>query len=210
MEPLYDYARISTRSLEEMNLRASLIELELEEVFKNDKPEMTKEQLMIAIVGVPDRRLISTYAASFERLLERPSAIVVFDKITDHLMGMPAVIKHDAVQPFPIKPFNLVYSHDLLRFIKHENQAKVLKNSYDSLDKGGLSVHILDEEVYSTSDERLPDMWYSVDLENLKNELKKSDISLTEMDIDVSSHVPKGLAYKIRGVKGKALLLKKP
>jgi hypothetical protein len=171
---------------------------------------MTKEQLMIAVVGVPDRRMISSYAAAFERLLEKPSAIVVFDKITDHLMGMPTVVKHDAVEPFPIKPFNIVYSHDLLRFIKRENQIKVLINSYDSLDQGGLAVHILDEETYATNEERLPDMWYSVNLQDIRKRLSESNIPLIEVDIDVTAHIPKDFTYKIRGVKGKALLLKKP
>ncbi len=207
MEPVYDYEKLSTRTDEEMALHADLKERRLAEVFKLAKPNLEKDQLLVAILGCPDHRLISYYATSFQKLLSKPCAIVIFDKVISHLQKMATVIEHDVTQPFPIKPFDIVYSHVLLKFIKKDEQYKVLQNSYDALVPGGMAIHFLDEEDITTTSEHLPDGWYSVSLVEHEAKLAEQGIKFMEVPVNLEEFVPEKHKKTVHSVRTVGLVL---
>jgi hypothetical protein len=208
-EPGYDYLQYATRTDEEMLVRARLKELELSDVFEKIPHVFSKENIMVAVLGCPEQRMISSYASMFEKVLKKPCSLVILDKHTEHLRGISTIIKHDVRNPLPYAPFDLIFSHVLLKFIPHEYQTIVLKNSYYALASNGIAIHIVNESDIGKERVRLKDGWYSVPYENIKQDLREQNIPFEECSVDVRDKTPQEY-LNIRGIFSKVLVLKKP
>lgn len=209
-EPNYDYTKYANRTHEEIEFRTQIKKQELDAAFAKFPPAIKKDRLEIAVLGCPDPRMISPYSVMFEKSFNKPCSIVIFDKVTDHLKGMPTVVQHDATNPLPSGPFDVVYSHDLLRFVSKDKQFSVLENSFNALASEGMAIHVLDDEEILSKEDRLSDGWYSVDLNNLKNKLKEKNIFFTEVAYNVAGGLESKFQTKVRAIRGVILILHKP
>jgi len=113
--------------------------------------------------------------------------MVTFDIDTKHLGGGKDVIYHDVTEPFPIK-LDIVFSHELMKFLKSDEQIKTIRNSYNSLNKRGFAMHIIHEpSIKGTSEHR---KWqYRVNPDLIIEQLKKENLPIRKIIFKINSNV---------------------
>ncbi len=99
----------------------------------------------VVVLGASDKRYIAIHKKIFQDLLGREVDIKTLDLDTHHLDGAEGVIGHDVTKPFPEAPYDLVFSHELMKFLSADEQKRVVQNSYDALGEGGIAMHIMHE-----------------------------------------------------------------
>ena len=156
---------------------------ELAAIFAEVQLKTTSEPVRIAVVGCGDKRYVQWHKDIFETLLKRPVEITTFDIVVDHLQGEENVIQHDCTVPFPGRPFDITYTHVLLRFIETEKQWDLILNSFHTLTLGGLAIHLLDTEDYKTEASLLPNGLFTVPLKRWEEKLDELGIEYKEIPV---------------------------
>ena len=206
--PEYSYQKYSERSDEDLANRAAAKDKELEFIFSKIKiPKLDKPRIIV--LGCPDKRMVPAYEALFEKYFGARADLTVIDIEIEHLKGAVNVIEHDATIPFPNPPYNLVYSHVLLKFIETEKQWNVLENSYKALTPGGLAIHIFDSEDIEEKNKLQLDGWFSVPLDRWKDKLKNAGIKYELLSYSFEGQILGINPNAVRGLKGVALVLVK-
>jgi hypothetical protein len=154
---------------------------ELNIILKQFPHKTDIQAFRIAVMGCGDKRFVSLHKNIFEKVLQKPVRITTFDITVKHLQGEENIAQHDCTKPFPNPPYNLTYAHVLLKFIPPEKQWDIIINSYYALAKGGIAIHILDNEEIKSGEKLLKNGLYGVNLNFLEDKLKKEKINYQEI-----------------------------
>lgn len=156
---------------------------EMKKILAECKIKTDSERIWIAVLGCADRRFVSLHRQMFQKFFDKPVEVVTFDITVDHLEGEEHVVEQDCTLTLPHNIFDITYGHVLLKFIQPERQWNALFNSYQALKPGGISVQIMDEEDYSTTERLQRSGYYSVPLTSLKKKLKEEKIKFLEIPV---------------------------
>lgn len=102
----------------------------------------TEQLSKIAVLGVADNRHVQGHKDLFSKILGHAVDIHTFDITTEHLLGEAQVYAQDVTEAIPYGPYDIVYSHVLLKFIPKEKQMRVIDNSVAALKHGGIAIHV--------------------------------------------------------------------
>jgi hypothetical protein len=138
------------------------------------------EPVKIAVMGCADKRLIPAHKQVFGDILHKTVVVTTFDITIAHLEGGEGVIEHDCTEPLPGGLYSVTYAH---KFIEREKQWDAVKSSYDCLESGGLSIHVLDREEVDSEEEVLPGGLFSVPLDEIKRRLNQEGIAFREIQL---------------------------
>lgn len=160
----------------------------IENIFKNIKSTPKTNSIKVAVLGASDKRYIKIHKDLFTEITKKDIQMTTFDIDTKHLEGEEGIIYHDITKPFPQSNFDIIFSHALLKFIEPEKQAEVIRNSYNSLNKQGFTMHILHSpELKETKELRA---WqYKVDINSIIEKLKKDNINCRKITFNIESSV---------------------
>lgn len=151
------------------------------------KPENTC--LRIVVLGASDKRYIPIHEKVFSESTNKEIALVTFDLDPNHLGGTSSsVIHHDVTQAFPGEPFDIVFSHELMKFLTSEEQLKTMVNSYQALCQGGIAMHVIHEPSIKGTQE-LRSWQYRVDPDALLKQLKERKIPVQKLVFESESNV---------------------
>lgn len=120
----------------------------------------------VVVLGASDKRYVPIHKKIFEELLGSEVDMKTLDLDTHHLDGTEGVIEHDVTKPFPKVPYDIVFSHELMKFLSADEQKHVVINSYNALREGGLAMHIMHEPSIKGTKE-LRDWQYRVNPDHL-------------------------------------------
>lgn len=151
--------------------------------------EAVHEPVKVVVLGASDKRYIPIHQDVFQSILHREISMVTFDLDINHLGGESKdVISHDVTQLFPDAPYDIVFSHELMKFLSPGEQLQTIKNSYQALGKNGLAMHILHEpSIKGTAELRA---WqHRVDPDELIDKLKDDNIPATKLVFNSQSDV---------------------
>jgi hypothetical protein len=158
-------------------------EIELTQVLEKIKYQPSQGVLKIAVLGCADKRFVKGHKILFQKLLGCEVNVITFDITIDHLKNEENIVQHDCTLPLPNKPFDLIFSHILLKFISPEKQWAVLENSFLALNPGGVALHFMDVGGKTLATSMIAGGVYQIDLENLKFKLQEKNIKSQSMVI---------------------------
>jgi hypothetical protein len=95
-------------------------------------------------LGASDKRYVPIHKRVFENVLQKKIKLNTLDLDINHLEPNEGLIQHDVTKPFP-KNFDLIFSHELMKFLNEDEQIKTIENSYFALNKNGFAMHIIHE-----------------------------------------------------------------
>lgn len=147
------------------------------------------ESVKVVVLGASDKRYIPIHKRIFEEILKKDIQMNTFDVDVVHLGGKSkSVVEHDVTKTFPNAPYDIIFSHELMKFLTPEEQIQVMKNSYHALSNNGLAMHIMHvPSIKGTTELRT---WqYRVNPDSLLKQLKKEDIPATKLIFDSESDV---------------------
>jgi hypothetical protein len=181
-----EYASQSDEWVANMQItKRSIVEYVLDQM----KFEAVHEPVKVVVLGASDKRYISIHHDVFQSILHRAISMVTFDLDINHLGGESKdVISHDVTKIFPDTPYDIVFSHELMKFLTPDEQLQTIKNSYQALGENGLAMHILHEpSIKGTSELRA---WqHRVNPDELINKLKDDNIPATKLVFNSQSDV---------------------
>ncbi len=189
------------KSDSEIAVHVQVKEIGLRQVFGTlGLPRMNGPEAAVLVLGCADKRFVPEHERIFSSILGRPVKLLTIDVETEHLSGVPGVIQHNATEPLPGGPYDVVYGDVLVRFVEPEKQSKVLKNSYDSLAAGGMAIHIFAKEDFDPPAGYAPlPGTHKVDMNSLQLELTK--IGIQYLEVPLRYDVPKP------GMEGEKMLI---
>ena len=118
----------------------------VEQVVEKMNFQIGIELVKVVVLGASDKRYIPIHKRIFEGIFERQIQMVTFDIDPEHLGGESSeVIFHDITKPFPNIPYDVIFSHELMKFLTPEEQLQTIKNSYEALSTNGFAMHIMHE-----------------------------------------------------------------
>jgi hypothetical protein len=165
--------------------KRSIVEYVLDQM----KFEAVHEPVKVVVLGASDKRYIPIHQDVFQSILHRAISMVTFDLDINHLGGESKdVISHDVTQLFPDAPYDIVFSHELMKFLTPSEQLQTIKNSYQALGENGLAMHILHEpSINGTAELRA---WqHRVNPDELIDKLKDDNITATKLVFNSQSDV---------------------
>lgn len=174
------YAQLSDSDIAK---RAQEKENELKEIFRRSSLKTDSEKIRIAVLGCPDCRLVKYHQQTFEKLIDKSVELITFDITTEHLCEAANAVEHDCTLPLPRGPFDITFSHVLLKFIETDKQWLLLKNSYDALKPCGMAIHVMDKEDYESITKQISENYYSVPLMRWEKKLKENNISYIKIPL---------------------------
>lgn len=147
------------------------------------------EPIKVTILGASDKRYLSIHKKIFEEILKKKIQIITFDFEVNHLGGgSKNVICQDLTKTFSNSPHDIIFSHELMKFLTPGNQIKMIKNSYNALSNNGLAMHIIHTpSIKGTAEFR--DWQYRVNPDSLIKQLKKNGIPTIKFIFDSESDV---------------------
>ncbi|MBU0648447.1 hypothetical protein KJ855_04690 [Patescibacteria group bacterium] len=169
---------------QEIAKKAEVMKDELGKVLYDWQTGFGQTPVRVAVLGCGDIRMMDWHRKIFGELLGQNIKIFTFDIDIDHLEGEENVLKHDCREPLPKAPFDIVYSHVLLKFLRPEDQWKVIWNSYEAIKPQGRAIHVLDKDDYTDTGEVGDKDNYLVLLDEWLERLYDSKIKYDEVDID--------------------------
>jgi len=175
------YAEYASRSDELIKDRERAKQSIVKHVINETGFKANKNQVKVAILGASDKRYIAVHKKIFTKLLGKPIKMTTLDVDTEHLGGeSDTIITHDATKPFPNIPYDIVFSHELMKFLSPDEQLIVIKNSYQALEKDGIAMHILHEpSIKGTS--QLREWQYRINPDKLIRQLDSEGISTNKL-----------------------------
>lgn len=148
-----------------------------------------KDKLNVVVLGASDKRYIPIHERVFSESTEKEIALITFDLDPRHLGGASTnVLQHDVTQSFPGEPFDIVFSHELMKFLTSEEQLKTIVNSYQALCQGGVAMHIIHEPSIQGTQE-LRSWQHRVDPDTLLMQLKERQIPVQKLVFESESSV---------------------
>jgi len=93
------------------------------------------------------------------------------------------VIQHDCREPLPGGSYDITYGHILLKFMPPEDQWKVVINSYNALNKGGLGLHFMNMGGKTEATSMLEDGYYDIPLVSFEKKLDEMGISYKRISV---------------------------
>lgn len=141
----------------------------------------------VVILGASDRRYLPIHERIFRHRLGDVQ-MVTYDIDREHLGSGPSVIQHDVTLPFPTFGYDLIFSHELMKFLTPEEQTRAIQNAHAALAKGGLAMHIIHEpSIKGTPELR---WWqYRVEPEQLEQKLQGQGIPASRLEFESDSSV---------------------
>lgn len=152
--------------------------------------EVDREPVKVVVLGASDVRYLPIHERIFRDVLKKKIEMRTLDVDTSHLGGeSDQVITHDVTQPFPGTPNDIVFSHELLKFLTPDEQLQAIINSYQALNINGLAMHIVHEpSIKGTSELR---SWqYRVSPDDLVRRLKAKQYPTVKLIFESQSTVP--------------------
>jgi len=145
-------------------------------VIKHIKPTFNSDSLNVCVLGASDKRYIPIHKRIFETILKKKIQMTTLDLDISHLAGKKSEIlmQHDVNKTFP-KTFDIIFSHELMKFLTQDEQLKTIENSYSALNKNGFTMHIIHEPSIKGTKE-LRDWQFKVNPDLLIEELKAKSI----------------------------------
>lgn len=137
------------------------------------KPEA--DPVKVAVLGASDKRYIPIHRRIFEEVVGKRVDMTTFDLEIEHLARQEGIIEHDITKPFPNTPYDLVFSHELMKFLDQYEQICAIYNAFNALRNGGLAMHIIHAPaIFGTADLR---SWqYRVDPSQLAEVLQRTNM----------------------------------
>lgn len=178
------HQKYANQSDEEIKKRADVKEKELTEIFNEVSLNTNSNPISLAVLGCGDKRFIAHHKRIFEQVLKRKVEVTTFDINVDHFSGELNVFQHDCTLPLPNSPYDITYAHVLLKFIETEKQFDLLKNSFDALKPGGISIHCFDWDEIKAEETRLPDGLWPVPFQQWKQKLTEFGIDYKEIILE--------------------------
>ncbi len=112
--------------------------------------------LHVAVLGASDRRYLPIHERIFAEVF-RDSWVTTIDIDTDHLGGGNKVLQQDVTKPFPKSlRYDVVFSHELMKFLTADEQRACITHSYDALYTGGFAMHVMHEPSIRGTNELRP------------------------------------------------------
>lgn len=149
---------------------------ELIQVVEKADIAFPNDLLRVAVLGCADKRLVKAHKTIFEEVFQRHVDILTFDISIDHLQGEEQVYEHDCREPLPYTPYNVTYSHTLLRFMEPEEQWKVLSNSYNALKDGGVAFHFMSKDGRTEPTKMMQEGFWQIPLDTFELKLQAEGI----------------------------------
>lgn len=198
------------KSDEEIAHRVKIKDRQLRQTFATTGlPSFVAPTVRIAVLGCGDRRYVTLHRRLFEDIFGKPVEVATFDAVTEHLQGEAGVVRHDATEPLPGGPFDLIYADALVRFVDPARQYDVLKNAYDALAPGGIAVVTFDKHDYDPPPGYKPVPGTNpVDLSALQYELAEDGIVFLAVPTRIET-IPPGLDQQ-RLIEDLVMVLRKP
>jgi len=165
--------------------KRSIVEQGLEKM----KFEANTDPVKVVVLGASDKRYIPIHQRVFRNAVRRAIKMCTLDIDADHLGGESEdVVLYDVTKPFPNAHYDIVFSHELMKFLTPEEQFQTIENSYQALGKNGLAMHILHEpSIKGTSELRA---WqHRVNPDDLILQLKAKNIPATKLVFNSESDV---------------------
>jgi hypothetical protein len=184
------HKKYAARSDDVIRQHAAVKEMELSRIFKETGYKTNVRQARVAILGSGDKRFVRYHKSMLQSLLRREVQLLTFDISVDHLAGAEGVLQHDVTIPLPNAPYDIAYSHVLLKFIHTDRQWLALKNSYDALREPGMAIHVLSKEEIEAGAGELPEGFFGVPLDRWKKQLKKEKIKFKEIPLKIEGLLP--------------------
>ena len=98
----------------------------------------------ILVLGASDKRYLPIHHRIFNAELGNVT-VMTYDIDAEHLGRGPTVVEHDVTRPFPRKEYDIVFSHELMKFLTPEDQVLAISHAHDTLVLDGLAMHIIHE-----------------------------------------------------------------
>ncbi|MBI2579723.1 MAG: hypothetical protein HYW27_02370 [Candidatus Aenigmarchaeota archaeon] len=148
-----------------------------------------KGPVKIVVLGTSDRRYLAVHRRVFEEILGCKTDVKTFDVDTEHLGGESGTeITHDTTKPFPDAPYDIVFSHELMKFLTEEEQLITIINSYNALGRDGIAMHILhNPSILGTP--QLKSWQHRVNPDGLISSLKKEGIEAAKLVFDSETDI---------------------
>jgi hypothetical protein len=143
---------------------------------------LKKDKVRIAVLGASDKRYIKVHQGIFEAVFPGSKVEVnTFDIDTEHLGGELGIVEHDLNEPFPNPPYDVIFSHELMKFLTSESQIRVIENAYRALSTTGIGFHIVHEPAIKGTD-RLMHWQFRVAPDSLVTQLRETGISVQKLE----------------------------
>ncbi len=148
------------------------------------------KHVKIAVLGASDKRYIPIHRRIFTRHFPgRTVRMATLDIDKLHLAGQHGVIEHNVTRPLPEPSHDVIFSHELMKFLTPQEQLLALKQAYAALSNGGLAMHIIHSPSIKGTTE-LKDWQFRVDPDALIKQLKTTGIKAKKMEFESKSKVP--------------------
>lgn len=187
---------------EDIDARAAVKAREVERIFQAMKFSPQTKPVRVAVLGCADRRMVGLHREMFEASLGKSVDMTTFDITVAHLAGEKGIVQHDVTQPLPGGPYDVVYSHVLLKFIETEKQWDVILHSYEALRPPGLAIHVCDFSDVGGEEKTMPEGLYSIPIGRWEKALDGKHIR--HHDAAWENTAPNGVR-----VRGLALIISK-
>lgn len=181
-----EYANQSDEWVENMEITKRSI---IERVVKQMQFRVSTVPVKVVVLGASDRRYVDIHERVFTKVLGCDIEMITFDIDPVHLGGESnKVILHDTTKLFPGAPFDIVFSHELMKFLTPQEQLQTIENSYKALGINGLAMHIIHEpSIKGTSELR---SWqYRVNPDELIQSLHAENIPAVKLEFESESDV---------------------
>lgn len=172
------HQQFKEQSDERIQHKLEIKEQELLTIWKEISRNFDTDPVRIAVLGCGDARFVKGHTRIFEKLLSGSVELTTFDISIEHLEGEERIIQHDCSNALPNAPFSIVYSHALLKFIEPDKQFRVLKHSFNALSKGGVAIHVLDQDEIDQK---------TVDLDVYRKQLQIDEVVFQEISLEYGS-----------------------
>lgn len=194
----------------EIASRVEVKEIGLRQVLASiGAPVPVSPEVRVLVLGCANKRLIGEHQRIFSTIYGKPTRLTTIDVAVDHLVGGEGVIQHDATEPLPGGPYDVIYGDVLVRFVEPGKQFSVLKNSFDALAPGGVAIHIFAEEDFNPPEgyQPLPGT-YLVDMNALQMMLVSAGIQYLEVPLRYDVFKPNSTTEKML-IDEQAIVLRK-
>ena len=159
----------------------------VKKVLENLKDFKFNKKVKVAILGASDKRYIKLHETIFQKLLKKEIGLKTIDIDLKHLGKGKNLILHNVTKKFPEK-FDIIFSHELMKFLTEKEQFLTILNSYKALNKNGFAMHIIHEPAILGTKE-LRDWQFKVNPDMLVDKIKKEGISIEKMFFKSNSKV---------------------
>lgn len=160
----------------------------VKQVIKQTGYAPAQQPANVAVLGASDRRYLAIHERIFRHRLGDVQ-MVTYDIDAEHLGGSrPWVIQHDITTPFSMPGYDLIFSHELMKFLTPEEQAQTMRNAHAALRRDGLAMHVIHEPSIKGTPE-LRSWQYRVEPTQLEQRLREYGLQASLLEFEADSTV---------------------